>query len=135
MTAISADRDHGLRVAGGLVVRRGADGQRRGETLLTTALREVREETGFLGVADAVIGVTEYLDRRGRPKLVRYWAMNAVTGSFVAGTEVDAIAWVRPAEALVRLSHDHDRDLLEGAGGQLDDILARRERLRAQSLG
>ena len=55
--------------------------QRRGETLLAAALREVREETGFLCVAEASIGVTEYIDRGERPKLVRYWVMKRVNGA------------------------------------------------------
>ncbi len=160
MTAFPADHDQGLRVAaraaGGLVTRRGVDagirvvlvhrpryddwsfpkgGQRRGETLLSTALREVREETGFLCVAEAVLGVTEYLDRRGRPKLVRYWAMNHITGGFLPNAEVDTIAWVRPAEALLRLSHEHDRDFLERTSSELEEVLARREYARAVSLG
>jgi 8-oxo-dGTP diphosphatase len=160
MTAPIADRDPTLRIAaragGGLIIRRGADdvarvvllhrtrsddwsfpnaGRRRGETLLATALRSVWEGTRFLCVAEAVVGVTEYLDRWERPKLVRYWAMNHVTGSFVPTDEVDAIAWVRPAEAMLRLTHDHDRALLCGATAQLEDALERRERVRSSSLG
>jgi 8-oxo-dGTP diphosphatase len=160
MTAATARHDHGLRVAvragGGLVIRRGADdaarvvlvhrpkyddwsfpkgGQRRGETLLSTALREVREETGFLCVAEAVVGVTEYFDRRGRPKLVRYWVMDRITGTFAPNPEVDAIAWVRPSEAVLRLSHERDRQLLSGAVEQLATVLSRREDAAALSLG
>ncbi len=85
----AASRDPQLRVAvraaGGLVVRRGGDDtvrvvlvhrpryddwsfpkgkQRRGETLLAAGLREVREETGFLCVAEASLGVTEVLEGR-----------------------------------------------------------------------
>lgn len=161
MPAQSSPRhDHrlrvGVRAAGGLVVRRGADDgvrvvlvhrpryddwsfpkgkQRRGETLLGAGLREVWEETGFLCVAEEVIGVTEYLDRSDRPKLVRYWAMNPVRGTFAPNQEVDSIAWLRPTEALVRLTHEHDHDLLAGAVDQLADILDRRERVQSQSFG
>lgn len=160
MTAATASDDHGLRVAvraaGGLVIRRGADegirvvlvhrpgyddwsfpkgGQKRGEALLATALREVREETGFLCVAEAVIGVTEYFDRRARPKLVRYWVMHRVTGTFTPNSEVDAIAWVRPSEAVLRLTHEHDRQLLTDAIDQLAGVLDRREDAEALSLG
>lgn len=160
MTAATARRDHGLRVAvraaGGLVIRRGADdavrvvlvhrpryddwsfpkgGQKRGETLLATALREVREETGFLCVAETVLGVTEYVDRRGRPKLVRYWAMRRVMGTFAPNAEVDAVAWLRPTEAILRLTHDHDRRLIRGAEDQLAAVLDRREDTEALSLG
>lgn len=160
MSALPADSDHTFRIAvraaGGLVVRRGADaairvilvhrpryddwsfpkgGQRRGETLLATALREVREETGLLCIAEAVVGVTEYFDRCDRPKLVRYWAMKHVTGNLLASEEVDATAWVRPVEAALRLSHDHDRELLAGAIEQLEGVLGRREHAQTLSLG
>lgn len=161
MTAASAaNRDPQLRVsvraAGGLVVRRGGDGdvrlvlvhrpryddwsfpkgkQRRGETLQAAALREVREETGFLCVAEASIGVTEYVDRWDRPKLVKYWVMNRVTGAFAPNNEVDSIAWLRPSEAGVRLSHEHDRQLLLRCMEQLAETLRGRERFDNRSLG
>jgi 8-oxo-dGTP diphosphatase len=156
----TSNRDNGLRIAvraaGGLVIRRGPDdavrvvlvhrpkyddwsfpkgGQRRGETLMATALREVREETGFLCVAEEVLGVTEYFDRRDRPKLVRYWVMKRVTGTFAPNDEVDAVAWVRPSEAVLRLSHEHDRELLAGAVEQLTGVLESRERVETLSLG
>ncbi|MDQ2960625.1 MAG: NUDIX hydrolase [Candidatus Dormibacteraeota bacterium] len=145
-----------VRAAGGLVVRTGADGglrvvlvhrpryddwsfpkgkPRRAETLLNAALREVREETGLLCVAEEVIGVTEYLDRRGRPKLVRYWAMNRVAGAFVANGEVDAMVLLRPAEALLRLTNEHDRALLSASAVRLTAVLDRRDRVGALSSG
>jgi 8-oxo-dGTP diphosphatase len=158
--ASSASRAPGLRIgvraAGGLVIRRGDDDtirlvlvhrpkyddwsfpkgkQRRGETLLAAALREVREETGFLCVAEAPVGVTEYLDRGDRPKLVRYWVMNRVNGAFAPNDEVDAIAWLRPSEAVLRLSHDHDRELLERTVEQLTAQLEARDYADVQSLG
>lgn len=161
MTADTAPRRARLlrmsvRAAGGLVIRRGADGavrvvlvhrpryddwsfpkgkQRRGEALLATALREVREETGLLCMAETVLGVTEYFDRRDRPKLVRYWAMNAVGGSFEPNNEVDSMAWVRPQEAVLRLSHEHDIELLGALSLQLEAVLDRRDHAERLSLG
>ncbi|HSP66068.1 MAG TPA: NUDIX domain-containing protein, partial [Candidatus Deferrimicrobium sp.] len=109
MTPSAVTRDPqlrvGVRAAGGRVIRRGSDDavrlvvvhrpryddwsfpkgkQRRGETLLAAALREVREETGFLCVAESSVGVTEYIDRGERPKLVRYWVMDRVNGVFAS---------------------------------------------------
>ena len=145
-----------VRAAGGLVIRRGPDRsprvalvhrpryddwsfpkgkQQRGETLLAAGLREVREETGFFCLAEESLGVTEYIDRHGRPKLVRYWFMKRVAGNFEPNREVDAIAWVRPAEAVLRLSHDQDRELLEGATPRLESVLERREAAETMSLG
>ena len=160
MTASTAPRDARLhvavRAAGGLVIRRGGDDAvrvvlvhrpryddwsfpkgkvRRGETLLAGALREVREETGFMCVAEVSVGVTEYFDRGDRPKLVRYWAMNPINGSFAPNHEVDAIAWLRPSEAVLRLTHAHDRELLERSVEQLAATLERRESVDARSLG
>jgi 8-oxo-dGTP diphosphatase len=161
MSAVNAtNRDVRLRLAvraaGGLVIRRGADDavrvvlvhrpryddwsfpkgkQRRAETLLAAGLREVREETGFFCVAEESLGLTEYIDRRDRPKLVRYWVMNRVRGVFAPSDEVDAIAWVRPSEAVYRLNHDHDRELLTAARPRLDAVLDRRDQLQTLSLG
>jgi 8-oxo-dGTP diphosphatase len=145
-----------VRAAGGLVIRRGSDDavrivvvhrpeyddwsfpkgkQRRNESLLAAALREVREETGLLCIAAASVGVTEYLDRSERPKLVRYWAMTRVNGSFVPNDEVDSIAWLRPAEALVRLTHERDRELLSRSVEQLAADLDERALVDDRSLG
>jgi 8-oxo-dGTP diphosphatase len=145
-----------VRAAGGLVIRRGDDDavrvvlvhrsdhddwsfpkgrQRRGETLIAAALREVRTKTGFLCVGEASVGVTEYVDRGDRPKLVRYWAMKRVTGTFVPNDKIDAIAWLRPSEAVLRLSHARDRDLLALTVEQLAAVLDGRECLDTRSLG
>ena len=40
------------------------------------ALREVHEETGLRCALDEEIGVTEYVDAKGRPKRVRWWRMH-----------------------------------------------------------
>jgi hypothetical protein len=61
--------------------------------------------------------------------------MHRVTGTFTPNSEVDAIAWVRPAEALLRLTHEHDRQLLTDAIEQLAGVLDRREDAEALSLG
>jgi 8-oxo-dGTP diphosphatase len=161
MTAApSSDHERAFRIAvragGGLVVRRGADDgirvlvvhrpvrndwsfpkgkQHRAETLLEAALREVREETGLFCVAEAIVGTTEYVDRSQRPKLVRYWAMHPLTGTFEPSDEVDAVAWLRPTEALVRLTQPRECDLLDSAVPLLTSVLDRRDEVRALSSG
>jgi 8-oxo-dGTP pyrophosphatase MutT (NUDIX family) len=81
-----------------------------GETFEDAALREVAEETGLRCRLIRELPAVEY-EVRGRPKLVRYWAMEVVdeTG-FVPNEEVDEIRWLEPAEALTLLSYDRDRE-------------------------
>jgi hypothetical protein len=60
----------------------------------------------------APLPATRYLVG-GRPKEVRYWAARAGAGRFEPGTEVDEMAWLPPAAARHRLTHDRDRPLLD----------------------
>jgi 8-oxo-dGTP pyrophosphatase MutT (NUDIX family) len=91
-----------------------------GEEAVATAVREVEEETGVRGVLGPELPTTDYVDHRGRPKVVRYWAMEAPSGTdgtFVANDEVDGVAWLPIAEASDRLSYDRDRRVLEALDG------------------
>jgi 8-oxo-dGTP diphosphatase len=118
-----------VRAAGGLVVR---DGEvllvhrpkyddwsfpkgkcEEGESDEACALREVEEETGLRCVLIDELGQTSYRDARGRPKIVRYWRMRAVTGEFVPHEEVDEIRWETPEDAARVLSWSRDLSLLE----------------------
>ena len=77
------------------------------------ALREVEEETGLLCSCSRELGSTEYVDRRGRPKRVRYWEMRAVGGEpRPAPPEVDEVRWVPVGEAVRLLTYRHDSALL-----------------------
>ncbi len=50
------------------------------------------------------------------PKIVLYWNMALVReGPLEAPDEVDALAWLSPAEALKRLDHESDREILQEA--------------------
>ncbi|MGI9021105.1 MAG: NUDIX hydrolase [Solirubrobacterales bacterium] len=120
--------------AGGMVVREGPDGPEvaivhrpryddwslpkgkleRGESFEAAALREVEEETGLRCELGASLEPASYRDRKGRSKLVRYFEMRAVGGSFVSNDEVDDLRWARPGVAAELLTHEHDR-LLVGA--------------------
>ena len=84
-----------------------------GEEEAVAALREVLEETGLRCRLDQNVGAVTYTDRNGRPKIVRYWTMTALDGTFAPGDEVDAIRWLAAPKALELLTYVHDRDLLE----------------------
>ncbi len=137
--AVSAvkDRQGRVRAAGGLVMRDGSvllvhrpryddwsfpkgKAGSRWESDRTTALREVREETGLrCGLGERLPDVT-YVDARGRPKIVRYWLMRPRTGEFRPSDEVDEVRWLAPEAARRLLTHDHDRALIDAATRALD---------------
>jgi 8-oxo-dGTP diphosphatase len=131
---VSSSTDE-VRAAGGLVYRTVTDGDvevllvhrpryddwslpkgkaEPGESDEDCALREVFEETGFRVHLEEPIGAIRYHDRKGRPKVVHYWRMRPRSGSdrFLPNDEVDEIRWCSPADAVVLLSYDHDRDLV-----------------------
>ena len=81
-----------------------------GESFEDAALREVEEETGLRCALVRELPAIEY-EVRGRPKLVRYWAMEVVDETpFVPNEEVDQVRWVEPREALALLTYDRDRE-------------------------
>ena len=84
-----------------------------GESDEDAAIREVGEETGFVVVLGKELESMEYVDRHGRPKLVRYWEMTP-TGEipWSPNDEVDEIAWITPSRAAALLSYDGDRRLV-----------------------
>lgn len=125
-----------VRAAGGLVWRRSATGDvevllvhrpryddwtfpkgkaEEGESDEDCALREVCEETGLVCALGEELPSTAYVDRNGREKSVRYWAMTVVDdGAWSPGDEVDGLAWVTPDEARRRLTYTRDLDVLDG---------------------
>jgi len=88
----------------------------RGESEIEGAVREVLEETGYRVHVGRPLGEVRYRKKTAagaRPKVVRYWAMEADGGSFTATNEVDELKWVSLGEAQSLLTHDRDRELLE----------------------
>lgn len=89
-----------------------------GETLPQTAVREIREETGFKIALGAPVGLSRYLLPNGKKKEVHYWAAQitdkAIAKSdFVPNEEVEALEWLTIPEARVALSYDPDREILD----------------------
>jgi 8-oxo-dGTP diphosphatase len=87
-----------------------------GEAEVDAAVREVFEETGYRVDVGRPLGVTRYDKSVGsgvRPKVVRWWAMRAISGGFSASEEVDELRWTPLAEADALLTRDTDRTLLD----------------------
>jgi 8-oxo-dGTP diphosphatase len=121
-----------IAAAGGLVVRDGIGGSEvavvhrpryddwslpkgklaAGEAWSAAALREVEEETGFRCALGPELEPASYRDRKGRPKLVRWWLMRPLSGDFQPNDEVDELRWLPPEAAIELLDYEHDRELV-----------------------
>jgi 8-oxo-dGTP diphosphatase len=122
-----------VRAAGGVISRRNRDGRLEvllvhrgeqrdwsfpkgkrepGESDEECALREVEEETGLRCTLSAELPSVSYHDKRGRAKIVRYWAMTAPTGDAAPHNEVDAVRWLAIDAAASLLTYPRDRELL-----------------------
>jgi 8-oxo-dGTP diphosphatase len=83
-----------------------------GEDFEQAALREVEEETGLRCAIEGHIGDASYIDHKDRPKLVRYYRMQAGPGEFEPNDEVDELEWLEPSEAADKLTYEFDRELV-----------------------
>lgn len=131
---MTVERDGQVLAAGGVVWRRGDGGVEvilvhrpryddwslpkgkldPGETDEQAALREVREEASVGAVLGPELPGTTYVDRSGRTKRVRYWAMTVDGDEVPAGAnEVDEACWVPVGEARARLTYDRDTVVLD----------------------
>ena len=104
-----------VRAAGAVVWRRGPSGRpeallihrpryddwsfpkgklKRGESDEDAALRELEEEVGIRAELGPELLSTSYRDAKGRPKTVRYWAIELPEGAEpIAGDGVDEWRW------------------------------------------
>jgi 8-oxo-dGTP diphosphatase len=84
-----------------------------GESWQQAALREVEEEIGLRAKITGVAGATAYL-AGGVPKIVLYWKMRAdgEPAPFTPNEEVRKLAWLPPQEAMERLTHPEEANLV-----------------------
>jgi 8-oxo-dGTP pyrophosphatase MutT (NUDIX family) len=87
-----------------------------GEDHAGAALREVEEETGLRCTLGEELPSTSYVDRKGRPKRVRYWAMTPAGGEFTPTDEVDEVQWLPVDTAASLLTYPRDRAVLDALG-------------------
>ena len=90
-----------------------------GETEEQAARREVEEETGMRCVLGPELPGASYVDRQGRPKTVRYWAMRAEGGRFAPNREVDELRWVPVEQVDGLLSYGRDREVIAALAERL----------------
>ncbi len=83
-----------------------------GESDEAGAVREVEEETGLRCRLGEELPDVSYQDGHGRPKRVRYWAMEPLDGSFEPHDEVDAVRWLPVDEAVSTLTHEADGEVV-----------------------
>ncbi len=97
-----------------------------GEKFKHAALREVLEETGFsCKMHKPSLPSLTYRDRNDRSKVVRYWLMTVLSGTFKPNDEVDLIAWVRSDKVTERLTYTKDQQFYEDllSSSRIDDLL------------
>lgn len=85
-----------------------------GEDFPTAAAREVEEETGVAGDLGAHLGEIDYIDGKGRSKLVRWWAIHATReGRPENLQEIDELRWVSLTAADDEVSYATDVTILD----------------------
>lgn len=82
-----------------------------GESLPTTATREILEETGFEIRLGKLLGKVTY-PVGDRTKVVYYWTGEVLGGEFTPNDEVDELRWLPIAQAREILSYEVDRHVL-----------------------
>lgn len=86
-----------------------------GESDEECAVREVEEETGLRCSLGRELPPTRYVDAKGRPKAVRYWVMEVLSGALHLEHEVDEARWAAASEAAELLTYERDLDVLREA--------------------
>jgi len=89
-----------------------------GETIIQTALREVKEETGLDVRIEGSLGSVNYsfsssIDRVRYNKVVHFFLMNALGGSTANhDVEFDDVVWFSAEEAVLKLTFENEMGIL-----------------------
>jgi len=85
----------------------------RGESEFETAIREVREETGIeIEITSNFRGESTYSPRKGATKTVTFFIGNYLGGDIQPQeSEIYAVHWMRPSDAVPLLTFDKDRSI------------------------
>ena len=83
-----------------------------GESEPVTAVREVREETGYTAYLGRRLTSVSYRVETQGIKRVQYWAARIVDGEFAPNDEVDELKWLPVSAAIKQLQYAHDRKVL-----------------------
>ncbi|KQB86433.1 bifunctional NUDIX hydrolase/histidine phosphatase family protein [Corynebacterium lowii] len=89
-----------------------------GESLPTTAAREIYEETGYEATLGRLLGKVTY-PVKDRTKVVCYWLALVSAGEFQPNEEVDELRWVDLDSARALLSYDVDVAVIDRAAERL----------------
>ncbi|WP_296133828.1 bifunctional NUDIX hydrolase/histidine phosphatase family protein [uncultured Corynebacterium sp.] len=89
-----------------------------GESLPTTAAREILEETGYSVRLGKLIGKVAY-PVQGRTKVVYYWMARVLEGDYTPNDETDELRWLKLDEACALLSYEVDTQVLAKAQKRL----------------
>lgn len=93
-----------------------------GEHVVTAAIRECDEETGFTPILQNPLATQTY-SVQSRPKVVNYWrARIRSEEGFTPDDEVDEIRWVSAAGAAEHLTYPSDQGLVASAAEQPDSV-------------
>jgi 8-oxo-dGTP diphosphatase len=95
------------------------------ETAIAAAKREVIEETGHDVAIQEYLGSVAYVTS-GRPKVVKFWRMEASRKPVAKlMKDVSAVRWLPLDQAIKKLTHEREREFLTKVGPQTREQLQR----------